>query len=108
MLRKVGGLEPFKRPKAHSINAVPAHIFPDAIFQVSTYIRDLGGGFLDIFREHLNSNTPFHPYSKVYPQVRERVGQAVNEVIVGAKTAEQACQEAQKDVDQIMRKGGFY
>ena len=69
---------------------------------------DLGEGFLQVFQKHLNSNTPFHPYSKVYPQVRERVGQAVNEVIVGAKSAEQACQEAQKDVDMLMKKGGFY
>ncbi len=69
---------------------------------------DLGGGFLEVFQKHLNSNTPFHPYSKVYPQVRERVGQAVNEVIVRAKTAEKACMEAQKDVDNLMKKGGFY
>ncbi len=67
------------------------------------------GNFLDISWDKINKSSPdYRPRIPEYWELGDRIGIAVEEVITGVKTAKQALDEAQRDVDKIMREAGYY
>ena len=67
------------------------------------------GNFLDVSWANINrSSAGYRPRIPEYWEIGDRIGIAVEEVITGSKTAKQALDEAQRDVDKIMREAGYY
>ena len=67
------------------------------------------GDFLDVSWENINRSSPdYRPRIPEYWEIGDRIGIAIEEVITGTKTAKRALDEAQKDVDRIMRDAGYY
>ena len=67
------------------------------------------GNFLDVSWANINRSSPdYRPRVPEYWEIGDRIGIAVEEVITGSKTAKQALDEAQKDVDKIMREAEYY
>lgn len=84
-------------------------VFSDPKF-IEKYDYDWGGGsFLDVFNK-TNALAPawYIPAIPEFSEIDSIVGNALNSVIVKAKTAEEAFGEAQKQVDKVMHNAGYY
>jgi ABC-type glycerol-3-phosphate transport system substrate-binding protein len=67
------------------------------------------GDFLEISWANINGSSPdYRPRIPEYWEIGDRIGIAIEEVITGGKTAKQALDEAQTDIDKIMRNAGYY
>jgi len=68
-----------------------------------------GGAFGRVYRENLKyAPAPYRPFTPEWPEVGDRLGVALSQVLSKQKTARQAFSEAQKDVFEIYRKAGYY
>jgi ABC-type glycerol-3-phosphate transport system substrate-binding protein len=84
-------------------------VFQDPNF-IKKYDYDWGGGsFLEVFNQ-TNALAPswYIPAIPEFSEIDSIVGNALNSVIVKAKSAEEAFGDAQKQVDKVMRKAGYY
>ncbi len=68
-----------------------------------------GGSFLEVFNK-TNALAPawYIPAIPEFSEIDSIVGNALNSVIVKAKSAEEAFGEAQKQVDKVMHSAGYY
>jgi multiple sugar transport system substrate-binding protein len=65
------------------------------------------GSFLKAFQDSLNIAPPlYRPPFPAWPQVAERVGIALQEVLIGQKTAKEALDDANEDLQQILEDAG--
>ncbi len=81
----------------------------DSRYRKKWSISSPTGDFLDVSWENINRSSPdYRPRIPEYWQIGDRIGIAIEEVITGTKTAKMALDEAQKDVDKIMRDAGYY
>ncbi len=101
-MKKIAQTTTFNAPTRNSV-------FNDPDF-IKKYDYDWGGGsFLEVFNK-TNALAPawYIPAIPEFSEVDSIVGNALNAVIVNAKTAEEAFGEAQKQVDKVMRNAGYY
>ena len=75
---------------------------------IAKYDFDYGAGsFLKAFQDSLNIAPPlYRPPFPAWPQVAERVGIALQEVLIGQKSAEEALNDANEDLRQILEDAG--
>lgn len=102
IMKKIAQTTTFNAPTRNSVFNDPAFI--------KKYDYDWGGGsFLDVFNK-TNALSPswYIPAIPEFSEIDAIVGNALNSVIVKAKTAEEAFGEAQKQVDKVMRNAGYY
>lgn len=73
------------------------------------YNFDFGGGeFLTAYRDSLNvAPADYYPPFAAWGIVSDRMGQAVQEAEIGSKSAEQALNDANADIAQILRDEGL-
>ena len=101
-MRKIAQETTFNAPTRDSV-------FTDPEF-IKKYDYDWGGGsFLEVFNK-TNALAPawYIPAIPEFSEIDSIVGNALNAVIVNAKTAEESFGEAQKQVDKVMRSAGYY
>jgi ABC-type glycerol-3-phosphate transport system substrate-binding protein len=101
-MKKIAQETTFNAPTRNSV-------FNDPEF-IKKYDYDWGGGsFLEVFNK-TNALAPawYIPAIAEFSEIDAIVGNALNSVIVKAKTAEEAFGEAQKQVDKVMRDAGYY
>jgi ABC-type glycerol-3-phosphate transport system substrate-binding protein len=55
-----------------------------------------------------DSDPNYRPNIPELPEVGDRIGIAINEVMTGKKSAQQALDDAAKDVEKIMKEAGYY
>jgi len=67
------------------------------------------GDWAKCFSESLaKAKANYYPLTKEWPEVTDIVSTALSEVFVGKKTAEDALNEANKRVDDLMQQAGYY
>lgn len=101
-MKKIAQIEQFNAPTRHSV-------FNDPDF-LKKYDYNWGGGsFLKTFKD-TNALAPawYIPAIAEFSEIDSIVGNALNAVIVNAKTAEEAFGDAQKQVDKVMKNAGYY
>ena len=100
----------FKRVALNTSHVAVARnsVWEDADF-IEKYDFDYGGGsFIEAFQDSLNTApATYYPPFSAWPQVAERVGQALQEVEVGNATVEDALNAANDDVREILSDNGF-
>lgn len=83
-------------------------VWTDPAF-VSKYNFDFGGGqFLKVYQDSLNAApADYYPPFPAWGLVGERMGQAVQEAEIGEKTAEEALNDANEDIADILKEEGY-
>ncbi len=82
-----------------------------SIWSDPAFVKKWGfaGGFLEKFMKSLEIGYPeFRPRIPEWPEVSDSVALALNQVIVGNKTAEEAFTEVNKKVYDVMKEAGYY
>lgn len=84
-------------------------VFEDADF-IRKYDYNFGAGsFVDIYKRTIEIAPAWYlPDNPEWPEIGDLLGNALNSVIVGAKSAEDAFQEANEEVDKILQEAGYY
>ena len=94
-----------------SLNYKHIAVTRKSIWNDPAFIKRWGyaGGFLEKFMKSLEIGYPeFRPRIPEWPEVGDAVALALNQVIVGNKTAEEAFKEANKKIYNIMKEAGYY
>lgn len=76
---------------------------------IDKYSFDFGGGeFLSVYQESLaNAPADYYPPFPGWQLVGDRIGQAVQEAEIGKKTPEEALNDANEDIREILEDEGY-
>lgn len=94
-----------------SLNYKHIAVTKRSIWSDSAFVKRWGyaGGFLEKFMKSLEIGYPnYRPLIPEWPEVGDTVAIALNHIIVGTKTAEEAFTEVNKKVYNIMKEAGYY
>lgn len=84
-------------------------VVEDARYRERWSLPSPTGDFLEISWGNINRSSPdYRPRIPEYWEIGDRIGIAIEEVISGVKTSQRALDEAQKDIEKIMRDAGYY
>ncbi|UCG93589.1 MAG: sugar ABC transporter substrate-binding protein [Candidatus Aerophobus sp.] len=93
-----------------SLNYKHIAVTRKSIWTDAAFVKRWGyaGGFLEKFMNSLEIGYPeFRPRIPEWPEVGDTVALALNQVIVGTKTAEEAFKGVNKEVLRIMKEAGY-
>jgi multiple sugar transport system substrate-binding protein len=103
----------YETQKAVALNSPHVPVSRNSVWEDEDFIAKYdfnygGGSFLEAFQQSLNIAPPlYRPPFPAWPEVAERVGIALQEVLIDIKTAEQALNDANRDIMQILADGGY-